>query len=298
MSRICLWHGKTSVYLNSASILFAAYLCLIGQFRMLVAAGGSILLHEAVHAAVARLLGYTPDEIELSPFGAMLTMNQFTKAPVGKRVLMLLAGPAATFMLCLTAIRAASAGWLPYAWCRLVFACNAAILMMNLLPCLPLDGGGIVAALLSLRFPMSTVNRVMRTLGRIIGAVLIVLAFVTAWQGNGLNISLVISGCFLLYAAHAATAAAVLQVLTALTDRHTRLYQQKMMPASIMAVMSGMQIESAARRLPQRRYTTLIVIDEATMRRIGTCGEEELVAALMRDSSLTVGRLLRDTGKC
>ena len=74
MRRRMLTLGSTEVYLHLATALFAAYVLLAGAWRTALAGFLSILLHEGAHALTATLLGQPPQEIELSPMGAVMRL--------------------------------------------------------------------------------------------------------------------------------------------------------------------------------------------------------------------------------
>lgn len=112
----------------------------------------SILLHELGHAVVARRRGVEIEEIDLWLLGGVARMSGYPKrAPDELRFA--LAGPAVTAAIALffgavaLALPASAPDWLEalVVYQALV---NAAILVFNLLPAFPLDGGRVARALL------------------------------------------------------------------------------------------------------------------------------------------------------
>ncbi len=135
-------------------------------FGVLSAVGffGSILLHEFGHAVVATRNGIGISGIQLWFFGGMARMDREADSP-GTELKVALAGPAVTLAIvaALAAVGVAAVGWTEFreaavqetrsdasalmalaAW---LFAINALVLVFNLLPAYPMDGGRVVRAI-------------------------------------------------------------------------------------------------------------------------------------------------------
>ena len=124
---------------------------------------GSILLHELGHAVAARREGIEVTGIELFLFGGVMKMSQDTTSP-GAEFRVAAAGPLVTLGLVLVSalLIALIAGPdrifddasltgnaiedIPTLLISLLFLLNAALLVFNLVPAFPLDGGRIARA--------------------------------------------------------------------------------------------------------------------------------------------------------
>lgn len=297
MQRILIHRGCCRVYIHTAAIVFTAYLIITGNGILLLTAYPSILLHEAAHMAVANLLGLKPDEIEITPLGAMMRLSWQGTAR-WKRLCILLAGPAVTMLVCLLCIRCAEHGVISASVGRMLFCANASILMINLLPCYPLDGGGMIALLLSSMLPDHTASKVMRAIGTVVGAVLVLLALYCGIKGLGMNLSLVFAGCMLVYAAYSATTSESLHILKGCMERKTAIEQQGTLRMESVAVLEQTSVVRALRMLHERRYTQFIILESGTMRLIDVISESDLIAAALKSSSDTCGSVAqKKTGK-
>ncbi|MGA2635366.1 MAG: site-2 protease family protein [Terracidiphilus sp.] len=114
-----------------------------------------VLMHEFGHALACRQVGGTADQILLWPFGGVAYVNPPQRP--GAMLWSIAAGPlvnVALFPLLLAAVRVSRAqGWAqtmhdPYNFLRAVFYINLSLLVFNLLPIYPLDGGQILRSLL------------------------------------------------------------------------------------------------------------------------------------------------------
>jgi Zn-dependent protease len=112
----------------------------------------SVFGHELSHALMARAEGIEIEEIVLHPFGGLARMRNAPQNPRAE-LRIAIAGPAASFLfgvLALAAARVAVIG--NYAGTFIVFfllaAGNFLLVMFNLFPGYPLDGGRVLRALL------------------------------------------------------------------------------------------------------------------------------------------------------
>jgi Zn-dependent protease len=167
-----------------------------------------VLLHELGHAFVARRRGVRVDEIDLWLLGGVARMSgQPTRA--ADELAFAAAGPAVTAILALACggIAVALPAAAPAAVRALfdyLFLVNVAILVLNLLPAFPLDGGRIVLALIWSR------NRDLRRatiaaarLGRAVGWGLIALGVLAAMSGVVFGLWTAVIGFFVIAAAKA-----------------------------------------------------------------------------------------------
>ena len=292
MSRICLHLGRVVIRIHISALVMAGYMILLGYGDLFCIAYSSILLHEAAHAAASALLGHMPGEIELTPLGAMLNLREFAGIQPFRRVCILLAGPMITLALCHLAVVLTQLGWLHAGFGKMLFTCNIGILVLNLLPCLPLDGGNLLALLLGFFLPAKVCSALFRIIGSICGTSLNLLALAAAWQGRGLNISMLIIGCFLIYAAQTCTASAMLNQLRRLMDRKAHMERKGIIPSCTIAVMADQPVIHLLSRQPFGRYVTFIVLEIGTLRWLGMLPEEAVISHSLGETALTAGELL------
>ncbi|MGN6257252.1 MAG: site-2 protease family protein [Solirubrobacterales bacterium] len=162
---------------------------------------GSILLHEFGHAAAARRNGIGITGIQLWIFGGMARMDREADSPATE-LKVALAGPAVTLaiVVVLTAIGASAVGWTEFreaavqetrsnasglmalvAW---LVTINALVLVFNLLPAYPMDGGRVARAIAWWRSgDRNSATRFAANLGRFFGYLFIGGGLVLAFSG-------------------------------------------------------------------------------------------------------------------
>lgn len=284
--------GRTEIRLNPATVLFALYAALLGQGGWLLAGTASVMLHEGAHGAAAALLGCPPAAIEVTPLGALMRLEDEAALPPGKRAVMLLAGPAATLLLCWAALVLTRIGVLDRHTGRLIFMANLSILLINLLPALPLDGGRLLALLLSLRFRGDTVRCILRIIGVILGAGCVAGNILLTWTLGGWNLSLACAGCVLLYAAYAGTVTAALEELRGFMARKLRLERRGQLRCRAVAVTGGLSLRAAVTALAPSDYTLFLLIQPGTMAFLGCATEDQVIARYMNHPGGTCAELV------
>ena len=152
---------------------------------------GSILLHELGHALTARREGIQVSGIDLFFFGGVMKMGSDTRSP-GQEFRIAVAGPLVTFAIIVVAAFGSTAllGWDGFLdsaflregsassafdlWLSFLVSMNVLLLVFNLIPAFPLDGGRIArAALWKLTGDRGRGTRVSAYLGQGFAALLI-----------------------------------------------------------------------------------------------------------------------------
>ena len=281
--------GGTEVYVHGGTLAFALYMLLIGQGWLMLAGMVSILLHEGAHAAMAAAAGHPPGEVELSPLGAVMRLDEEDALPGGWRLAIILAGPAMTLTLCAAALLMTKAGWLTMRAGRMLFRCNLALLLLNLLPVMPLDGGRLTALLLGCLLRPQTVRTVMRALGAAMGVACILMNLCVSWRRGGWNLSLAAAGCFMLYAGAVSATTAAMQELRAFMDRKIRMEQHGCSPVWCVSITDDLPLRRAVKLLHPRRHTLFCRVTEQGG--VHLIPEERVIDAYLRFPGETLGHV-------
>ncbi len=237
----------------------------------------SILAHELGHALVARRHGIEVEEIDLWLLGGVSRMRGEAHEP-GDELRYALAGPAVTAVI--AACFGVVALLLPTSTPQVIRALveyqvfvNGLILIFNLLPAFPLDGGRVLRSLLwrrsgDIERSTATAARV----GRGFGYVMIVLGGLELLGGAPEGLWLALIGFFVVMAAGAQAVGA--QVQAALSGVHA----SELMSAPVVSIPERTSAAQAGADyfLPYR-YTSFPVVDEQS-RAIGLVSIEQIEA--------------------
>jgi Zn-dependent protease/CBS domain-containing protein len=267
---------------------------------------GSLIVHELGHALVARREGIDVRRIDLFLFGGLTQMSRDTNSP-GEEFRIAAAGPLATFgfgLLCLV-IDLAIVGphrlldavllrntvrvtpvLLSLSW---LLSINVLILLFNLVPAFPLDGGRIARAIVwRRRGDKTTGTRVAAKLGQWFALILGGggLAWVLAAR-NLLGLWLV-AIAFLIYQS---ARGALMQ--TALTQRIEGVRVADIMDPQPVAIPSEKPVEEALDEFFHRYGWSWFPVVDAAGRFVGIARQQTLQAAIDGSRpSLTVGAVL------
>jgi Zn-dependent protease len=219
---------------------------------------GSILLHEFGHAVVAMRNGIGISSIQLWIFGGMARMDREADSP-GTELKVALAGPAVTLaiVVALTGLGAVSAGWTGFreaavleegadisglmalvAWLATI---NLLVLIFNLLPAFPMDGGRVARAVAWWKSGnRNSATRFAANLGRGFGYLFIGIGIVLAFSGEAFTgIWLALIGMVINGSARGAA------MQTALTSRIGDVRVSDVMDREPVAIPGDLSVERA-----------------------------------------------------
>lgn len=171
-----------------------------GHFIELITLFAIVFIHECGHAAAAALLGCRVVSIQMLPFGGVAVIEDGGKLTAWREIAIALAGPLQNIVmvgvvLLLQYMQVGDPIFLSY-----IIQGNLLIALFNLLPILPLDGGKIVQALVSLIAPYYTTLMWTYRISILVSTGVIVYAVVRWFAGDyGLPLNILLVGLFLFY---------------------------------------------------------------------------------------------------
>jgi len=166
------WKGLASGLSNEATLYFLGFILLLFF---------CVLLHEFGHALTARRFGIKTHSIVLLPIGGVASLEKMPDNPK-EELLVALAGPAVNVVIALLLYPFADMSLLfpddmenfvmfkaelPFALTYLFFV-NVTLVLFNMLPAFPMDGGRVLRAILSFSMPAHKATRIAARIGQFI----------------------------------------------------------------------------------------------------------------------------------
>lgn len=287
------------VYVHSTFVVLIVFLFLSDWFdgRSVTAALGglffviavfvTIVLHEFGHAFAARRYGITTRDITLLPIGGVARLERMPDVP-RQELWVALAGPAVNVVIALAtyAVDRVAFATVPLmglepgqgAVLDRFFAVNVWLVVFNLIPAFPMDGGRALRALLAERFDYARATDIAATLGQ-------GLALLLGFFGLFSNPFLVFIALFVWMGATAEASAVTMRTVLA------GVPVERAMMTEFHALGSGDSLRAAAQLVVAGSQRDFPVVDEATV--VGILTRDTLISALAdRGADSTVGEVM------
>lgn len=184
----------------------------------IIAVFACVVLHELGHAIAARRYGINTPKITLLPIGGVAQLERMPEKPM-EEVVVAIAGPlvnvaiAAVLVLILGAypdVTALSEIENPsFGFLSRLAVINIALVLFNLIPAFPMDGGRVLRALLAMRFSRVRATEIAATVGQVMSFVFGFLGLLTG------NVLLIFVAIFVYIAATSEAQATTFQAVAA-----------------------------------------------------------------------------------
>lgn len=277
--------GDTRVYIHITTILAGVVLLVSGYGLEVFILLGSLIMHETGHILGASFAGSVISRIDLWPFGAVgKVQNAFETEPRAE-ILTALGGPLTSAVLCSAAsfVRlglekvggfALSQG---YPLLNLLIEANLGFFAMNLLPCLPLDGGRILRACLALKVGYARSSSRVSFYGRLVGALLTLVGLAGMFLQKDWYM-LLVAGPLVFWGAYEEEENSSLDWLRELLRRSQRLRDGEILAVEEIMVPDTAKVSQVINRFKPSKYHVVLVVGK-DMKIKGRLSETQILDA-------------------
>ena len=285
--------GQTRIRCHPLLLLMIPLAAALGLRTELWPLVVSLSFHEAAHLATARLLGVRVTELRLMPFGGAARLGNLYALSPGKLFAIAAAGPAVNLALLLGASAWAQWGWVG-PWTALRWArVNLALMLFNLLPALPLDGGRMLYALTARRLGRDRAASLGISLGRALCAGLLVWTAMNGFARGRVNLSAL--GCAAFIWASAGEERQALTDLNAVTLLNALVRGDGPVPMAVCAVDAECTLMNALKHAAPDSATLYAVYCKQD--RVAFLDERQLLMAAVENPDGSVAGCLHDNSR-
>ncbi len=250
-----------------------------------------VAVHELCHLFMALLLHIRVGSIIVMPFGITLRLqNGYIRQPY-KEILVSLAGPLSNLVMAQVGVLLRTC----YPWAEqslfLFIGLNYAVMAVNLLPVLPLDGGRILKATLTHFWGFLNAFNFLRRFTRVLSVLLLVLGAVLLVVTR-MNATLLLIAGFLLFNIVEEGKHNELVLMREILYSKDKLAKRGIM---VSRTISAMEHVSARRLIRMFSYNNFYIIHVIgpDLKEAGTLTEAQVVAAIIAShSNATLGDIL------
>ncbi|MBE3518781.1 MAG: hypothetical protein IMW97_00555 [Firmicutes bacterium] len=282
--------GSTSIYLHPTLIAVAGVSVVSGYGLEFLIFVSGLLLHEGGHLLKASLEGAMVKSVHLWPFGAVARLERAWQLEPRAEVLIAAAGP-------INNILVATVSWIvqctvlsrlypgaTFPWLELLIRSNLLMAALNLLPCLPLDGGRILRAWLSLQTGYLRASRVASNLGVLTGLGMTAYGLTRFFTGNPYD-PVGILGGIIMWGALAERDNSSFHSVVKLLTRQEELRRRGILPVEQLVCRGDLRVRDIVLRFLPARYHIVTVVN-GKFRELGRLTEGDILKAYYRGEIL------------
>ncbi len=250
--------------LHALVILTMLLALALGVTRELLTLLVALCVHELSHLTAAWACGLQIDYVEIMPFGGAAHIADLYDASPGRTVVVALAGPFANLLL---AVLGAALGWwgvLRFPDAARMVRVNAILMLFNLLPALPLDGGRVLCALAGRFIGRRRALLLSVTLAHVLAALLVAVSVIGFFETGMVNLSFLIMSVFLIAASLSEKSAMLASDMSGAVEK---LVGAKKLPARVkfVAIDRNAPPAQAARYFRRGEVTLFALYEEGAL---------------------------------
>lgn len=271
-------------------VLLAYY---VGSERAFLMTYAVVLVHELSHVFCAMALKVRVKNIALMPFGMAARMpSNLVKHPK-KEILIALSGPFSNVLMLILAY-ALSRAQVITANLFLFYIANLSVLLLNLIPIPPLDGGRVARAVLFHWFGIARGVKCMKVLTKVSVMLIFSLGIFSAVLSRG-NVSLLIICAFLIYSLAEEKRNSEILVMRSFIYEKERLNKSGMIPAKHILMQENVPLKTLLRKLNYSSFYLVTVVDRDLSPKV-TVTESDIVRAVCKKGYGVTAKALMTKG--
>lgn len=239
---------------------------------------GVVLIHELCHLIAALFLDVKVYSVIVLPFGMTVRMDSSVIRTPKKEALIALAGPLSNgVMLTVSLFAGLASDTLNTALFAVI---NFAMLILNLLPVPPLDGGRILRAIIMSYTGLIPAGRLMRRISFFFIAVILIVGIFLLIFFRG-NPSLIMISAFLLYSFFDETKNSDILVMHEISHEKEKLSTSSFIPTKVLCIHADTPAKKILKKINLSTFFIIHIIDD-NMHILRTVTERDFLRGLAK----------------
>lgn len=245
----------------------------LGNVPVFMTAFGVVLIHELFHLFAAIILGVGVKSIVILPFGMTLRLSGDVIRNPKKEIIIAAAGPMANVLMLIFSRFAVSSERV-----LLFQVVNWSLLLLNLFPVAPLDGGRILRALVIKNSGLMGAAGILRKISKIFITIVLFLGVCVAVLTRG-NPSLMIIGAFLIFSATEEKRNTDILVMHSLIGEKEMFKNKNLIPTKNLCISFDAPAKAVIKKLNFSTFYIIHILDKHR-KIIKTATESDFIRAV------------------
>lgn len=263
------------IHITLAPMLILSYM--LGSQMTFFISFGVVLIHELSHLLCAILMGVEVKSIVILPFGMTLRLsNDLIRYPK-KEIVIALLGPLSNVVM-LVISRFFYEDYAQNINFLLFVIINWAILLLNLIPVPPLDGGRIFRAVLIKASGLMKAARLIQKISRFFITLIFIFGIIILILTRG-NPSLCIIGAFLVFSLTEEKRSSDFLIMNALIHEKEKFKQRSLIPTSTLSIGYRTPAYKVIKKLNLSTFYIIYIVDD-NLKIIKTATESDFIRAV------------------
>ena len=276
------------IKIRKSFLIYLILMLLLSSPATVLAILAALAAHEFGHIAAGRIVGEPMTGFELTPFGGILHCESGKSSLKGVRGIVTAAsGPAANYLFLRILYLEPVKHLIDWPMTKALTTANVSMLLLNLLPVLPLDGGRII---LSVGFYLMNTSLLINTLsflGCLVGVSLVLFALYGLVSHGILNCSLMIIGVYMTFSAYLSGTALIYENAFAII-RERRISSDQIQKTQCYSAGVNTRVIDLVPIISRVPAALIILRDENKLRIIP---DQTLFSAILKTPSATLGEI-------
>lgn len=252
---------------------------MLGFFKTLAVTYIIVLIHELAHFLIAKRLGVAGDKLVIMPFGVTMQLKNSTVTNPQDELIIAVAGPISNVIMAFVSLLLYKQNLLAYESAYYLLMVNTGIAIINSVPAMPLDGGRMLKAYLTLQMGYIKAYNLTMLITKIT-AIIMILGGIALLFVTGFNFSFFMIGAFLIANTLSEQRGKKMIMMREILYSRQKLEEVGCENCGVITLMSCAPAKKVLNSLTYNKYYLINIVNN-DMEVLGTVTETKLISCLI-----------------